>query len=106
MNTQAQTDNRNTTEAVTNTERFLRCKILRRSRNVGSLSGKVLNWSPLPTLKCVLRGPDNALSCSKTISEALSLLGDASYKAASASLRGRAVVYFHVQWEQPGPLSG
>jgi hypothetical protein len=31
---------------------------------------------------------------------------DASYAAASAGFRGRAAVYFHVQWEQPGHLSG
>src|ERR1700733_2678775 len=56
MNAQADTDSRKTTEAVTNTDRFLRWKILKRSRNVGSFSGNVLNLLPLPTLKCVFRG--------------------------------------------------
>jgi hypothetical protein len=61
MNAQADTDSRKTTEAVTNTDRFLRWKILNRSRNVGSFSGNVLNLLPLPTLKCMFRGPDNTL---------------------------------------------
>lgn len=58
VKTQAHTDSKNTPDAVTTIARFLRWKVLRRSRNVGSLSGKVFNWSPLPSLKCVLRGPD------------------------------------------------
>src|SRR5436305_4433459 len=58
IKTQAHTDSKNTTDAVTMIERFLRWKILRRSRNVGSLSGKVFNWSPLPSLKCVLSGSE------------------------------------------------
>src|SRR5450631_3837444 len=56
IKTQAHTDSKKTTDAVTTTVRFLRWKVLRRSRNVGSLSGKVFNWSPLPSLKCISRG--------------------------------------------------
>ena len=53
IKTQAHTDSKKTTDAVKTIARFLRWKILRRSRSVGSLSGKVFNWSPLPRLKCV-----------------------------------------------------
>src|SRR5579859_3863015 len=53
---QAHTDSRKTTEAVTTIVRFLRWKVLSRSRNVGSLSGKVFNGSPFPSLKCISRG--------------------------------------------------
>src|ERR1700691_2485959 len=56
VTTQAHTDSRKTTDVVRAIARFLRWKVLRRSRNVGSFSGKVFNWSPLPSLKCVLRG--------------------------------------------------
>src|SRR5205814_1455893 len=56
IKTQAHTDSKKTTDAVTTTVRFLRWKVLRRSRNVGSLSGRVFNWSPLPSLKCISRG--------------------------------------------------
>src|SRR5271154_6468935 len=72
VTTQAHTDSRKTTDAVRTIARFLRWKILRRSRNVGSLSGTVFNF-PLPSMKCVSRGPDNAFS-SKTIEKVLSLL--------------------------------